>query len=214
MRSLLVPRMKPMPPRICTAWSAQNCMVCVAWFFSMQTSATQRAASSPPACSSPASARLVSACAQAWVLEMRICISTNLWRITWRSIMAWPKVLRCRAQSSASSKQAWAKPSASTDMPRRSPLKLPMIILKPVPSAPTRYFAGTRTLSKRMCAVSEQSQPILSSRERETPGKCMGMTMMEMPAAPLLPASPVRTAVVTKSARMPDVMKIFSPLMR
>ena len=89
-----------------------------------------------------------------------------------------------------------------------------MIILKPVPSAPTRYLAGTRTLSKRMCAVSEHNQPILSSRVRETPGKCMGTTMMEMPDAPLLPASPVRTAVVTKSARTPEVMKIFSPLIR
>jgi len=33
-------RMKPAPPKICTASEAQNAMVCVAWFFIMQISAT------------------------------------------------------------------------------------------------------------------------------------------------------------------------------
>src|SRR5919109_819818 len=40
MRSALMPRMKPAPPKICTASEAQNAMVCVAWFFIMQISAT------------------------------------------------------------------------------------------------------------------------------------------------------------------------------
>jgi len=34
---------------------------------------------------------------------------------------------------------------------------------------------------------------------------------MDIPLEPLLPASPVRTATVMKSARMPEVMKTFSP---
>jgi hypothetical protein len=57
-----VPRMKPMPPRICTPASAQNCMVCVAWFFSMQTCATQ---SAPLPDASPLSARAATASSQA-----------------------------------------------------------------------------------------------------------------------------------------------------
>src|SRR5450830_1654023 len=96
-RSLTVPRMKPMPPRICTAWSAQNCMVWVLWFFSRHTWATQSAPVSPP------SARAASCSSQAAVEWMRICMSTSLWRITWRSTRAAPKVLRCRAQARASS---------------------------------------------------------------------------------------------------------------
>src|ERR1700719_1250352 len=40
MRSTLMPRIKPAPPKICTASEAQNAMVCVAWFFNMQISAT------------------------------------------------------------------------------------------------------------------------------------------------------------------------------
>ena len=53
-------------------------------------------------------------------------------------------------------------------------------------------------------AVSEHSQPIFS-REREAvkPGVPFSITSSEMPEAP---APPVRTAVVTKSARTPDVM--------
>src|SRR5581483_863912 len=40
MRSTFMPRMKPAPPKICTASEAQNAMVRVAWFFIMQISAT------------------------------------------------------------------------------------------------------------------------------------------------------------------------------
>ena len=43
------------------------------------------------------------ACSQARVDSMRIFMSMNLWRTTWWSMMAVPKVLRWRAQSSASS---------------------------------------------------------------------------------------------------------------
>jgi hypothetical protein len=35
-------------------------------------------------------------------------MSTSLWRITWRVDSGAPKVLRWRAQSSASSKHTWA----------------------------------------------------------------------------------------------------------
>lgn len=59
--------------------------------------------------------------------------------------------------------------------------------------------------------MSEQSQPIFSSlRETVKPGVPRSTTMSEIPWAP---ASPVRTTVVTKSARQPEVMKVLAPLM-
>ena len=205
MRSLWVPRIKPMPPSICTAWSAQNCMVCVAWFFNRHTCATQSASITP------SSACTVTACTQARVDSRRIFMSTSLWRTTWWFTSAWPKVLRWRAQASASSKQHSAKPSAMAAMDRRSPLKLPMIILKPAPSWPIKKRAGTRTSSKCSCAVSEQCQPILRKAVRCRPGESPGTSNIEMPPGPLFCGS-VRTATVSQSARMPEVMKTFSPL--
>ena len=58
--------------------------------------------------------------------------------------------------------------------------------------------------------MSEHSQPILSSlRDTVKPGVPLSTTISEIPCAP---ASPVRTAVTTKSARTPDVMYVFAPL--
>ena len=84
-----------------------------------------------------------------------------------------------------------------------------MIWRKPVPSAPTRFVAGTRTPSKRSSAVSLQCQPILRSRERDTPGRSVSITSSEIPRCP---GPPVRTAVVTKSARVPEVMNVLAPV--
>ena len=52
--------------------------------------------------------------------------------------------------------------------------------------------------------MSELSQPILASlRETVNPGVPFSTTISDSPCAP---ASPVRTAVTTKSARTPEVM--------
>jgi hypothetical protein len=52
--------------------------------------------------------------------------------------------------------------------------------------------------------VSEQRQPILSSfADTPNPGEPFSTTSSETPACP---GPPVRTAVVTKSARTPEVM--------
>jgi hypothetical protein len=191
-----------MPPRTCTAWSAHHCIACVAWFFSRHTSAIHAGDASP------ASARSPSVSSHACVDAMRICMSTSLWRITWCSTSSAPKVRRCRAQASASSKHACAKPSAAAASASRSPLKLSMMARKPAPSSPSRWPAGTRTPSKRTWAVSEHHQPIFSSRVRDTPGAAPGTTSSDTPAAP---GAPVRTATVSQSARTPDVMNTFSP---
>ena len=70
--------------------------------------------------------------------------------------------------------------------------------------------AKTRTPAKDSSAVSEQRQPILSSRRLTVnPGVPLSITSSEMPA---WPGPPVRTAVVTKSARTPEEMKVLAPL--
>lgn len=80
----------------------------------------------------------------------------------------------------------------------------------PLFSAPTRFSAGTRTSAYDSSAVSEQCQPILSSlRVTVNPGVPRSTTSSDSPCAP---GSPVRTTVVTKSARQPEVMKVFAPL--
>ena len=83
-----------------------------------------------------------------------------------------------------------------------------MIMRKPVFSLPIRFWAGTRTWLKCSCAVSLHHQPILCNAVRVMPGVSPGTAISEMPLAPGLP---VRTARVIQSARMPEVMKVFSP---
>ena len=85
-----------------------------------------------------------------------------------------------------------------------------MISTKPPFSSPTMFSAGTRTSSKLSSPVSEHSQPIFfSGGATVKPGVSLSMTIRLMPA---YPSPPVRTAVVTKSARTPDVMNVLAPL--
>ena len=94
-------------------------------------------------------------------------------------------------------------------MVRRSDSNRCMIWTKPVPSAPTRLRTGTRTSSKDSSAVSEHHHPIFFRRDDTVkPGRSVSTTSKEIPACP---GPPVRTAVVTKSARTPEVMKVLAP---
>ena len=75
-------------------------------------------------------------------------------------------------------------------------------------SAPTRLPTGTRTSTKDSSAVSEQCQPIFSSRRVDgEPGRAVSID--QQARSPACPGPPVRTAVVTKSARTPLVMNVF-----
>ena len=85
MRSTLMPRIKPAPPKICTASEAQNAMVCVAWFFIMQISATGF---------SPCSSRQASISSIACDAATFCAMSTSLCRITWCWAIGLPNVLR------------------------------------------------------------------------------------------------------------------------
>ena len=84
--------------------------------------------------------------------------------------------------------------------------------MKPASSAPMRLPVGTRQSSKASSAVSEAHQPVLCSFLLTLkPGVPRSMTMSEMPP---WPSPPVRTAVVTMSARQPELMKVLEPLTR
>ena len=85
-----------------------------------------------------------------------------------------------------------------------------MIIGKAPCSGPIRFATGTRQPSKWSSAVSLAHQPVfLSFLLASKPGVPFSMTSSEMPP---WPGPPVRTAVVTKSARVPLVMKVFAPV--
>ena len=78
-------------------------------------------------------------------------------------------------------------------MPRRSELKLRMMMRKPVFSSPMRFAAGTRQASNLSVAVSEHHQPIFLSSKRVKPGRSRSMSSSDTPAAP---GPPVLTATV------------------
>ena len=84
-----------------------------------------------------------------------------------------------------------------------------MISVKPRPSSPIRLSAGTRQSSKCSVAVSDAHQPIFFSFVREKPGVSPSIDE-QADAAPPLAAGAHRDG--QKSARMPEVMKVFEPL--
>ena len=88
MRSTLAPRRYPAPPKICIASLAQNSIVEVARFFSMQISATGF---------SPCPTRYASNSSVDFTALMRIAMSTSRWRTTWLAISGLPNVWRSRA---------------------------------------------------------------------------------------------------------------------
>ncbi len=158
---------------------------------------------------SPWLSRHDSSSSQAFDPLMQRSISASLWRITWWSASRLPKVSRSRAHATASSKQTRLNAVDWTARSMRSALKLLTMAENPAFSSVMRLLTGTRRSSKYRVAVSDASQPILSSLVRSRPGRSPSMSSSDRPPAP---SGPVRTAVVKKSARMPEVMKVLEPL--
>ncbi len=90
-------------------------------------------------------------------------ISASRCRTICRLASGAPNVSRSRHQRMVRSTQRWAMAQAWIAIETRSLAKWRMICRKPVPSAPTRWSAGTRTSMKDSSAVSEQCQPSLRS---------------------------------------------------
>ena len=89
------------------------------------------------------------------------------------------------------SRQNCAPPSEQAAMLSRPPSSPAMAILKPSPSAPIRFAAGTRQFSNITIAVGCDFQPsFFSCAPNDSPGVPFSTTMQEMPFGP---APPVRT---------------------
>ena len=83
--------------------------------------------------------------------------------------------------------------------------------MKPLPSCPSRFSAGTSTLSKKSSAVSWPFRPIFFSRlPLVKPFIVVSTTTRLVPLAPF--AGSVFATTITRSAFQPLVMKVFEPL--
>ncbi len=84
--------------------------------------------------------------------------------------------------------------------------------MKPRSTSPMMRSSPTRTFSKNSSAVSDSVWPTLSSlRPRLKPSSPASIAKSVMPLAPF--SGEVRTAVTTRSALKPLVMKVLEPLM-
>ena len=77
-------------------------------------------------------------------------------------------------------------PSACAATPGREMSKVFMATMKPMPSRPSRFAAGTRASSKTSSAVTLARMPILCSfLPKENPGVPFSTMKHEAPRAPL-----------------------------
>src|SRR5262252_6263508 len=112
-------------------------------------------------------------------------MSANMNWFAWWSRIGWPKVLRTAEYSSASSIAPRAIPIAWPAIPIRPPSSVLIAILKPSPSFPRRFFAGTRQSSRKIVQEYAALMPIfLSGGARLKPGASVGMMKAEMPRCP------------------------------
>jgi hypothetical protein len=84
-----------------------------------------------------------------------------------------------------------------------------MIILKPAPSSPTQVARRhAHVVEAQVRGVAAQPAHLVEARARQARRVARHH---EASRCPRVPASPVRTATVIQSARMPEVMNTFSP---
>ncbi len=103
----------------------------------------------------------------------------------WFMAIGMPNWTRSFVYSTESSKAACATPTAPTAVPGRVKSSVCMAILKPSPSSPSRFAAGTTTSWKATAEVSVARCPILSRCfSIVTPGVSMGITNAVRPLWP------------------------------
>ena len=100
----------------------------------------------------------------------------------WYLPISWPNVLRSFAYLTDASRQARTTPTAPAATVNRPWSSECMAILKPSPSAPTRFSAGTCTLSKNSSPVDPAQTPSLFGICRASmPSQSSSMMNAEMP---------------------------------
>ncbi len=94
----------------------------------------------------------------------------------------------------------------------RSCCSFSIIILKPCPSLPRRFSAGTRQSSKKISLVSWAGRPSFSSfRPRTKPGVSASTRMRLTPLCAGLALGSVLTATMKRSPSWPIEMKVLAP---
>ena len=131
--------------------------------------------------------------------------------ITWFSISALPKALRWRVYSMVSSiiRSSEGMPLAAAQS--RSSWNCSICMVKPMPRWPTTLRFGTRTSSKKSCAVSDEFMPILWIFCLVMPGLSIGTMISDFALWGAASAS-VLTSRQHQSALSPLVIHIFWPL--
>ena len=85
--------------------------------------------------------------------------------------------------------------------------------MKPPPSAPSRFAAGTRQSSKNSSEVSCDAMPILWRRlPFAKPLRFASTTNSEMPLCAFFGSGSVFAATMTRSQSWPFEMNVFAPL--
>ena len=103
----------------------------------------------------------------------------------WCIAIGTSNVTRSFAYSTACSYAACATPTAPIAVPGRVKSSVAIAILKPSPSSPSRFSAGTRTSWSANADVSVARCPILSRCfSIVTPGVSIGTMNADMPFAP------------------------------
>ncbi len=146
-----------------------------------------------------------------WAISISVAISASRKRLFWNEPIGWPNAVRSFTYSSVRSRACRAAATAVTAMESRSWGSFVTSERKPLPSSPRRLATGTCTSVKNSSAVSWACMPIFSRlRPRSKPGHAPLEHDRLMPA--WRSVGSVFTAVMTRSALMPLVMKVFDPL--
>mmetsp|Transcript_52398 Transcript_52398/g.131702 ORF Transcript_52398/g.131702 Transcript_52398/m.131702 type:complete len:359 (+) Transcript_52398:260-1336(+) len=142
-----------------------------------------------------------------------MAMSASMKATAWWLAMACPIVLRCSEYAVASSRQRCASPTAPDPTMGRVRSKAPMAILKPMPSLPSRFSAGTATFSNVIPRVSDARWPMLISlRPLVMPGESAS-TMNAVNALPAPAPASVLASRKYQLATPPLVIHILLPLM-
>mmetsp|Transcript_17854 Transcript_17854/g.54891 ORF Transcript_17854/g.54891 Transcript_17854/m.54891 type:complete len:405 (+) Transcript_17854:129-1343(+) len=200
--------LKPAPPKICTASLTTFAQCSAAKTLAMDANIVLDA---------PVSMMAADLCTSKRAASMPVAMSASMKLSAWCSAMGLPMVLRSLAYASASSVARRATPTAPAATGGRVLSKAPMAILKPAPSWPSTFSAGTTTSSKKSGRVSEQRWPMLMSLSPTVmPGESAS-TMKPVIFRPTLASASVtaRTKYQPPSpdvlATPPFVIHIFDP---
>ncbi len=141
-----------------------------------------------------------------------VAMSASMNCSAWFSMTGRPNCSRSRVNATEASRAAWARPTEQAAMPSRPPSSAARATLKPMPSSPTRFAAGTRHPSNRSSRMGEACQPILSSTlPNSNPSQPFSTTNAEIPAGV---SSPVRAMTRYASASPAWLMNRFEPSSR